>query len=665
MSTLQENLKKLNPQQLNAVMHRGSPMIIKALAGSGKTSTVTCRYVKLVIQDQVPISQILMVTFTRKAAEEMKRRTADILATEGYMEKDENGDPPKQFIGTFHAIAAQLLRDYSTNIGLSPNFTILDEDETKYLLKKIFKEVGIPKKQKDLPEDNPLRSWDEFAAIHSKIVNRCQDPLVLMPQTATQQEDQKKLEEIIQRFRTHKKELNVVDYDDLLLAWDDLLDLPNIGDEIRTKWKHIMVDEYQDTNLLQESILSKLDTTELCVVGDQNQSIYLFREANVRNFTEFPNRYPNAAVFPLEINYRSTPSILDAANMILDETNENIRLKAARENGDDVTRVQLPDQFAESEFVVKEIRRALERKIDPREICVLCRTSNGTNDIERKLAEYGIFFEKRGGTKISDRLEIRDCLAMARLLLNPKDEPALLWCLKNYPGIGEVTALKIANEWRKLINTWEKEKNTTMKMDPNIGQFLMRFMKKTMENNEPNPFTIFALTADFHSQEKPRLHSYLDSILAEWKKLALLNYTNNNFEERTHNVETEITAWKNETNLTNLLERMALSKSEEEERFQAEAAKGKKRIIVSTIHSAKGLEWDFVVLVGAGSKQMPHKRCQTEEEINEERRLAYVALTRARDQLTVTYPKRVNIYGEYHDQTASHLVGGNFRKIHH
>jgi DNA helicase-2/ATP-dependent DNA helicase PcrA len=664
--SLADHISNLNHQQYAAVTHRGSPALVKALAGGGKTKTLTCRFAKLVIQDSVAPERILTLTFTRKAATEMVNRIKRIMIAEKKINPDEENATKNLWVGTFHALGSRILRTHGHYIGLEKFFTILEADEDLYLFKQIFKDKGLSTKKSkpsEITADNkshPLAYHEQFAELYSKADNSNEDPLETIPNNSEVSSDKERtiIQEIIESYRKTKKEQYLVSYDDILIKWKELMEHPVASSAIREFWDHVLVDEYQDTNKLQESILQNLNTTEIFAVGDANQAIFSWRAANPENFNTFAERYENSKVFPLEINYRSTPQVLNAANEILESTGETLRLQANRLEGKHTEYLCLQDADHEARLLVKQIANTIKSGVAPEEICVLARTSMGMLGIERELNNYDIPYEKRGGTKITDRLEIRDCLAFARILLNNLDKPAWVRALKLFPRIGENKAAKIAQDWI----TAERHGRIGQGLDATTN--LLNFIA-TLDPVKHDYVDVFNLVLSQKLTPNTPLRAFLDEIQKLWERIAPDNYANNNLEDRRANVIREIEAWKKEENLENLIERLALSKSEEEERLQNDTANGKRRIIISTIHSAKGLEWSWVAVIGAGDKQMPHPMAVAEGElqIEEERRLLYVAMTRAKDTLYVTFPKHVQINGQFQDQTQTQFLNGNFKEL--
>ena len=643
-------MQDLNPQQSAAVMHRGSPCLIKALAGSGKTKVLTCRAAKLLLIDDVPLNRVLLVTFTKKAAAEMTRRLALILEIpEPDLRKAE------MHIGTFHHTASRILRQYGKEIGLEPNFTILDEDETEYLAKSIFKELQL--KKGEFSPNNPLHSPGRFLEQHSRIINECRDPLLELPELAGPI-GKDAAEKAVLLYREKKREHNVVDYDDLLDLWKTLTENPRTGGEIGTLWDHVLIDEYQDTNKLQESIITLLNTSELCVVGDYHQSIYGFRAADPQNFSRFVDRYPGAVVFPLETNYRSTPQILNSANEILQDTGETNRLKAVRQSGIETSFFAYYKEWDEADAIAREIQRAIQSGVPANEICVLARTSRIPSMVEHKLNEYGIPYEKRGGTKITNRKEIKHCVAFARLLLNPLDFAAWATGLRLYPRIGQAKANKVFLAWKELIEKHNGSIQAAIKSG-DMAQLLAE-----VDENQQGVGRLIALAVEFHQCETRPLKDYIDRIHEEWQFLAPINYEKHNLQERCELVAKEMAYWKSAKNLIDLVERMSLSKAEEEERLQQEIAHGNLRVVISTIHSAKGLEWQKVIFMGVGCLQIPSPMTHTDAEQEEERRLVYVAITRARDTLLLTYPRYLQrTDGQKAEQSASPILHKTFQQM--
>ena len=426
-------LDGLNDRQREAVLHGDGPLLVIAGAGSGKTRTLASRVARLV-DEGVPADRILLLTFTRRAAAEMLRRSGALISDRSV---------GKVWGGTFHAVANRLLRRYGSAVGLQDGFTVIDQSDAASLFGMIRTELGYSGSKQRFPKKETI------AAVYSRTVN------ARTPLTETVEErfpwvldHVDALREIFRAYTARKKEHNVVDYDDLLLYWNALLESP-AGGTVRGLFDHILVDEYQDTNRSQAEILRSIcgDDGNLTVVGDDAQAIYSFRGATVENILEFPDTYENATVVTLEQNYRSTPQILNAANAVIEASQETFQkeLWTERSAGRMPDLITCFDESAQAELVADRVLGHREAGISLRDQAVLFRTGHHSAGLEIELSRRNIPFVKYGGLRFLEAAHVKDLLALLRILDNPKDELAWNRVLQMIPGIGPATSLKITD----------------------------------------------------------------------------------------------------------------------------------------------------------------------------------------------------------------------------
>ena len=439
-------LEKLNPQQRCAVEHGGSalaeagPLLIIAGAGSGKTNTLAHRVAHRIVSG-VDAHRILLLTFTRRAAEEMIRRVKRITAKALGIQ---HVDLP--WSGTFHAIGARLLREYATQIGLKPSFTILDRSDAADLMDLVRHELGQSKKPSRFPKKDTCLSIYSFTINSGKSIER-----VLAENFPWCAEWEQELRRLFQSYTAAKQRQNVLDYDDLLLYWAEMMGDNNLATEIGGRFDHILVDEYQDTNRLQSKILLRLkpEGRGLMMVGDDAQSIYSFRAATVRNILDFPEHFqPAADVVTLEQNYRSTQSILDACNRVIRFAKERYtkNLRSDRRSKQKPFLTTVADEASQARFVAQQILDSREAGVLLKNQAVLFRASHHSAQLEIELVRRNIPFVKYGGLKFLEAAHVKDVLSILRWCENPRDRVAGFRAVQLLPGIGPSTAAKILDQ---------------------------------------------------------------------------------------------------------------------------------------------------------------------------------------------------------------------------
>ena len=619
-----DTIKGLNPQQANAVQTVDGPMLILAGAGSGKTKVLTCRIAHLLNQGVRPY-RILAITFTNKAAAEMRERV-DKMA--GEAAKD-------VWLHTFHAFCAKLLRIEIHNLeNYTNNFAIYDTTDTKSLMKQILQEMNLDEKR-----------YQPSAVIGriSNAKNQLQSPEDYAKQASDFYDG--KVAEIYARYEAKLQQNNALDFDDLLLL---TLKLLQENEEVRTKYQdkfdYIMVDEYQDTNHAQY-LLTKILAAKhknICVVGDADQSIYGWRGADITNILDFEKDYPEAKLVKLEQNYRSTQVILDAANAVIDNNTgrKPKNLWTDNGNGNQITYFRAIDERDEARFVIEQIQ-ALDSRYDVKlgDISVLYRTNTQSRVFEEMLIKSGIPYNIVGGTKFYERKEIKDIIAYLRVIFNPNDSLSLLRII-NVPrrGIGDATLAK--------LQAYAEENNMNLfdvvSASGDVPGLSSRFVGKLEELSS----IIFELMGEANSGEVP-VKQLIDNVMTKTGYLEELeNSKSAQDQSRVENlkellsVAEDFSKGEEEDNLENFLGRVALVSDIDDAKLGEEA------ITLMTLHSAKGLEFPVVFLVGMEEGIFPHARTlMDEEEIEEERRLCYVGITRAERTLFLSHARMRTVFG--------------------
>ncbi|HWB09706.1 MAG TPA: ATP-dependent helicase [Pirellulales bacterium] len=634
-------LDGLNPEQAAAASHGRGSLLIIAGAGTGKTRTLVHRVAHLVGEGVDP-SRIMLLTFTRRAAAEMLRRVDGVVrGLSAGMKREaapagDDEDPSavagsrlsrldvnirRLWGGTFHSVATRLLRAHGKQIGLEPGFTIHDRSDSEDLLDVVRTELGLTRTDKRFPKKGTC------LAIYSNCVNS-RRPLeeVLADAYPWCQDYAASLKKLFQTYVDRKEAGSVLDYDDLLLFWRGLLADEQAGQKVRSRFDCVLVDEYQDTNLLQGEILRLLcpDGNGLTVVGDDAQSIYSFRAATVRNILDFPQQFPGTTVVTLEQNYRSMPPILAASNSVIEQARDRYakRLWSERPAGERPWLVTCEDENEQAEFLVRRILEHREAGIDLRRQAVLFRTSHHSIVLEAELARANIPFVKYGGLKFMETAHVKDLLAFLRLVENPRDVVAGSRVLMLLAGIGPKRARQCMDELVQGggdFRVWQKTRTPTAKAEQWTG--LIKLMLRLGEMRPSDLPAQLHLVRRFYG---PLLEDKYDNTAARLRDLEQIEQLAGRFADR-----------------ASLLAEIALDPPTTTEDFAGEPRLDEDYLVLSTIHSAKGLEWDAVYVIHAADGNIPSDMAtRSPEQIDEERRLFYVALTRAKDWLCVCFPQR-------------------------
>lgn len=646
MDTFEKELNRLNAPQRAAVLQKEGPIIVIAGAGSGKTRVLTYRIANL-MQEGVDAFHILALTFTNKAANEMKKRIADIVG---------NSEAKNLWMGTFHSVFAKILRFEADKLGYPQNFTIYDTQDSQRLINGIIKEKEL---------DKDVYKYKQIQQRISSLKNNLITVRAYFNNTELVENDairkQPRFGEIYQEYVERCFKAGAMDFDDLLLKTNELLNVyPEVLAKYQNRFQYILVDEYQDTNHSQYLIVKALADRfhNICVVGDDAQSIYAFRGANINNILNFKSDYPEAKEYKLEQNYRSTKNIVEAANSVIEHNKVRLDKVVFTENemGELIKVHRSPTDADEGRFVASSIfENKMQHQLANGKFAVLYRTNSQSRAIEDALRKRDIPYRIYGGLSFYQRKEIKDMLAYLRLIINPNDEEALVRII-NFParGIGETTMEKLtlaANHYKKSIfeimynvnKLPELHINSTTKQK--LTDFVVMILNLQALNQRANVFEVAEQVAK------------KTGLLQEFKKdgtpegIAKME----NIEEMLNGMKDFVIGQEDVADstgsLAEYLEDVSLATDSDKEIGDDD------RVALMTIHLAKGLEFPYVYIVGMEEDLFPlAKSIQSRDELEEERRLFYVALTRAEKQAYLTYAERRYRFGNLSDTEPSRFI---------
>jgi len=617
--------QELNPEQLEVVLSGDGPILVIAGAGSGKTRTITYRVARL-IESGINPSRILLVTFTNKAAKEMLHRVELLI----------NLNIKKLWGGTFHHIANRILRKQTHVLGYDNNFSILDQQDSKELLNTCITDLGFKNKERRFPQGDVLQDMVSLSINTRKKIDD-----VISERYPFFYELTDEIKKVVFQYQKRKKKGNLMDFDDLLLNWLNLLSNHlDLREYYSRKFQYILVDEYQDTNRIQSDIIDLLcqEHQNIMVVGDDAQSIYSFRGANFANIIEFPKRYPQARIYKLETNYRSVPEILNLANasIINNQFQFQKNLRAVRENGLQPILISFNDVMQQASFVAQRILELRDEGNSLNEMAVLYRAHYHSMELQMELTRRGIPFEVRSGLRFFEQAHIKDITSYLKIIVNPFDELAWKRVTKLLPKIGNATAHKI---WKALsasgnpLKSMNSEK--TLTLIPKASQEHWRKLTTTL--NQLN-------TADLLRSPAEMIRIVLNE---EYERYIKSKYPDH--ESRMEDINQLMYFSQQYNSAESFLSELALLSS-----VVAEDVVGggyeDERLRLSTIHQAKGLEWNIVFIIWLVEGRFPSMRSLNNSSgEEEERRLFYVAVTRARDELYLGYP--LWDYGSYKSST--------------
>lgn len=671
-------LEDLNPAQRAAVTYGDGPLLVIAGAGTGKTKTLASR-VAWLVQEGVRPEEILLLTFTRRAAAEMIARAGHLTdpATTG-----------RVWGGTFHAVANRLLRVYGRALQLPSGFTVMDEADAADLMNLIRSELGLAKTDRRFPRK------DTLAAIYSRTVNsEKQLKEVVENWFPWCGEELDGIRQVFEQYTQRKREQGLLDYDDLLLYWNALCETPVAGESVADRFRHILVDEYQDTNAVQARILRSMRKRfdNIMVVGDDAQSIYSFRAATVRNILDFPRQFPGAHIVTLEQNYRSTEPILAASNAVMDQAKERYtkNLWSRRLSGQKPILVTCLDETEQSQVVCRQILEHLEQGIPLMRQAVLFRAGWHSDSLEVELSRRNIPFHKFGGLKFIEAAHVKDMLAFLRILENPYDQVSWFRVLQLMEGIGPKSARRVMAELGVRGDEGERGRRgdgeTERQRDEKSGRAGERESRRgETPDTEPEaqlthragwsplkrlferpPSVPPAARVAFMSmraalmecagvksagkgsgpqeagsaRKEPPLVAQIARIRKFYEPLFKQRYENANMRLRDlEQLEQIASTYRSRGRF---ITELTLDPPTSTSDLAGAPHLDEDWLTLSTIHSAKGCEWEAVYIIHAADGMIPSDMSLSDEEgLDEERRLFYVAMTRAKDSLYVYFPLR-------------------------
>jgi DNA helicase-2/ATP-dependent DNA helicase PcrA len=598
---------ELNPAQYEAVVTTDGPVLVVAGAGTGKTRTLVFRVARLVELGIDPTG-ILLLTFTRKAAQEMLRRAGSLL----------DGRCERVAGGTFHSFANLLLRRYGRPLGIDPGFTILDRGDCEDAIHLLRSQLQLDTRDKRFPRKNTI------AAMFSMAVNKSVPlPELVETEYAHLAEHLEDLTALAGEYQSYKAARQLLDYDDLLVRLHELLATnEGVRQRVSQRYRYIMVDEYQDTNVLQGEIVRLLASAHnnVMAVGDDAQSIYAFRGANFRNIMDFPKVFPGTRVIAIEENYRSTQPILDVTNAVIAAARERHEknLFSAKQSGARPLLVAGENEHYQSRFVCQRILELREEGVPLNDIAVLFRSSFHAYDLELELARHDIPFVKRGGFKFMETAHIKDVIAHVRVVVNPQDTVAWHRALMLLEGVGPRSAEEIVNHIVAGADPTAQLDSFPRRAYSTELQALANLLRRLGEERA-SPERVVEETLRYYDPILKRVHR-------------------EDHPKRRRDLEHFATIAARYQDLEQLLSDIALEPPSDSVDDVLSADPDEGLLTLSTIHSAKGLEWHAVFIIWAAEGRFPSAFNVDDDELEEERRLMYVAATRAKAQLYVTYP---------------------------
>ena len=641
-SQVERLLSDLNPDQRRAVEHGGGPLLVLAGAGSGKTRMLTHRVAYLLATGMARPSEILAITFTNKAAGEMRERVSQLVG----------GVSRVMWVTTFHSACARILRMDAERLGYKRAFTIYDEADSLRMVKRAMEELELdPKryppravKAQISAAKNSLTSADDYAAAQGSGFEAA-------------------IAEVFALYEKRMMAASAMDFDDLLVRVVDLLELfPDARERYRSRFRWVLVDEYQDTNRVQYRLLQLLcaEHRNLCVVGDDFQSVYSFRGADIRNILDFETDFEDATVVKLEQNYRSTGTILDAANAVIANNVEQKpkRLWTDAGRGDPVKVTELGDEHEEGRYVAGEIERLVSDEGVPRDrIAVFYRVNAQSRVLEDTLVRYEVPYQVIGGTKFYERAEIKDAVAYLSLLANPADSVSFQRIV-NAPrrGIGDRSQARVLSHANTIgADIWEafSSPGSIPTLGSGAVKALARFadiMVSLRDRAAADGSVAELLDAVLHES------GYLEALEAEARGDVTAQTRIENLEElvgvaREFDANREVEGPPGDRPLEEFLAQISLLSEQDNLRDEQSL------VTLMTLHNAKGLEYDAVFLIGMEEGLFPHSRSMEEGNLEEERRLCYVGITRARERLYVTCARQRRIFGGQGYALPSRFIG--------
>ncbi len=617
-------IKNLNEQQKEAVTYFGSPLLILAGAGSGKTRVITYKIAYMVKELGFEPKRILAVTFTNKAAKEMKERVEGLL-----------GRTANVNIYTFHAFCVRLLKSHSSRLGYKPNFLIYDSNDKKKLIVKILNELNV---------DRNCYSPAVISSVISNIKNG-------MSSVDSARLKYGEIDEILEIYQRRLKDANAFDFDDLLIYGEKLLHEEDINENYRNYFKYVLVDEYQDTNKVQYNIIKLLTLKEgnVCVVGDEDQCIYTWRGANINNILDFEREFKNTKVIKLERNYRSTSTILKAANSLI--KNNNMRkgksLYTDNPEGESIRLLKARNDREEARYVADSIEHLLSNGAKPSDVAVFYRTNAQSRLFEDALRQRSIPYKLVGSLRFYERKEVKDVIAYLRASLFDEDRVSIFRIL-NVPkrGLGQAVERKFESMLGKGLNVKDALAEVANNLNASRKQSVLALLNILNEikqkSNALEPYKLIRAIVVLTDYENYIKGEFPDDFQSRMENINELANTLQEFSERNN--------LKGEELFLEFLNSIALS-SDQDEIDDSDA------VMLMTIHASKGLEFPVVFITGLEENLFPHARSiGSAEGIEEERRLFYVAITRAKKLLSLSYSAKRRYFGTYKETEKSRFI---------
>ncbi len=620
---------ELNEQQFAVVSSRPGPSLVIAGAGSGKTRTLTHR-VAYLLDKGVDAGSILLLTFTNKAAREMLERVEQLVP----------GDVRTLWSGTFHSVGNRILRRHAEELGYTRSFSILDRDDQKAVMKQVVKSCNVDAVNamgKKFPK------VDVLISIFSLVENTCEDLVNVVNEQYSHLEDWlDDIGRVGSAYRKKKKETNSMDFDDLLVLTLRLLqDREDLRKLYQKKFRHVLVDEYQDTNRVQCDLIDLLvgEKQYLMVVGDDAQSIYSWRGADMDNILSFHKKYPDAEVFKIETNYRSVPEVLALSNAAIrpNRVQYDKELRAVRKGGGMTPAlVPLDDPSLQAEFVAERISELIDEGMEPNEIAVLYRAHYQSMEIQMELTRRKVPFQITSGLRFFEQAHVKDVAAVIRFVVNGRDEVSFKRVVLQMPGVGDKTA---DNMWRAWLGC---EYGSGAVVPESFSETLLKFKvpAKAKDSWEQLCYTLDELAPDGEfARPAAMIFSILEGFYDDYMRASFENY-----DQRKQDIEQLMEYGEGYSDVLEFLAQLSLMSSVDGDPRKSKAEQEKEKedsVMLSSIHQAKGLEWKVVFLVWLADGMFPNGRVLEsgdEASFEEERRLFYVAVTRAKDQLYLTYP---------------------------
>ncbi len=629
----------LNEEQLEIVNNIQGPMLVIAGAGSGKTRTIVYSVAKLLVSGVKP-SEIMLVTFTNKAAKEMFKRVEILL-----------GKKPKGiWAGTFHSIASRFLRMYAETLGLKPNYTIMDETDAKGLMKLSIDKADTKELEEKFATSAMAKAILSFSINCNKTIR---EVIKWKYKSFDSEAVFAKLRDVIRIYNKKKAENNLVDFDDLLVFWNRLLDERFIAKLIAKKIKYVLVDEYQDTNYIQDEIIYKIvqqnPEHNVMAVGDDAQSIYAFRGANFQNILNFEKKYKDCKRYAITYNYRSVPEILDLANESIKHNLSQYKkeMHTTRKNGMKPVHVSTESDEYQAEFIVSMVNQLKFEEYGLDDIAVLYRAGYHSLRIELELQKCKIPYVVHSGVSFFERAHVKDLLAHLRIIQNPQDEISWSRILTLFQGIGKKTSSKIFD----MISTRNKPIEN-LAVDNNLFNILNKLKIPKLVRDEICDY----LKKFFISIRYNKPNEIINKLINQLRKYLKIQY--DNWQDRLEDLKQISIYSQNFDSIPNFLDSITLNKSTfESKKVGLSSIANQSSMTLSTIHRAKGLEWKVVFIPMLSDSLFPSNKVKINSPAyEEERRVLYVGITRAKDRLFLISPKSIKVFKGQRELNTSQFI---------